>query len=166
MFNGVKLLSPYYEKVLTSEQFQYIKNLYEKLYLNNENIQVSIFYKKHGRITISSDLIGSVMPGKHATSSAVIAAFWPSNTTSLENNDHNRLCVGVVQFFLHHCLSYYKNGNVIKENHIFAYVLWKKLHHHFDYFGRSAIVCENEYEGRNPCCFIPVQRIIVDVHMV
>lgn len=99
------------------------------------------------------------MPGKHATSSAVIAAFWPSNTTSLENNDHNRLCVGVVQFFLHHCLSYYKNGNVIKENHIFAYVLWKKLHHHFDYFGRSAIVCENEYEGRNPCCFIPVQRI-------
>ena len=157
--DGVELLSPYYEKVLTSEQFQYMMQIYEKLYPNKEDIQLSVFYKKYGRITISNDVIGSVMPGKHATSSAVIAAFWSSNITSLQNIDYSRMRVGVVQFFLHHCLTHYKNGEVIKENHIFAYVLWKKFHRHFDYFGKSAIVCENEYEGCNSCCFIPVQRI-------
>lgn len=157
--DDVELLSPYYEKVLTSEQFQWIKSVYEQLYPNNENIQVSVYYKKYGRIKIAGDLIGSVMPGRHATSSAVITAFWPSNTTPLENIDYSRMRVGVVQFFLHHYLSYYEHGEVIIKDHIFAYVLWKKFHFDLDYFGRSAIVCENEYERSDSYCFLPVQRI-------
>ena len=83
---GVELLSPFHEKVLTNEQFEWLKNVYEQLYPNKE-VQVSLFYKKYGHIKISGDLIGSVMPGKHARSSAVIAAYWPSRNTQLVNID-------------------------------------------------------------------------------
>ena len=37
--------------------------------------------------------------------------------------------------------------------------MWKKQHRHYDYFGRSAIVCQNENETNGPYNFIPVQRI-------
>lgn len=60
---GVELLSPFYEKVLTSEQFQWIK------YPNKENIQVSMFYKKYGRIKICSDLINNARKAWYIVSS-------------------------------------------------------------------------------------------------
>ena len=42
--------------------------------------------------------------------------------------------------------------------HIFAYVLWKEKHHHFE-FGASASLCCNSFDAISTYCFLPVQRI-------
>jgi len=66
--------------------------------------------------------------------------------------------VGVVQYFSRHKFRYCISGNHREEVHILVCVKWKKLHAHFDWFGPSAVVCENidEIEYTN---FMPVQRI-------
>jgi len=49
--------------------------------------------------------------------------------------------------------------NTQQIEHIFAYVIWKKQHRHYDYYGSSAIVCQNENESNNSFNLIPAQRI-------
>ena len=44
--------------------------------------------------------------------------------------------------------------------HIFAFVLWKQHHRCYDYFGQSAIMCEDTNDITGPSSFLPVQRII------
>ena len=69
--------------------------------------------------------------------------------------------VGCVQYFLKHKLFILDNeqSNTQQIEHIFAYVIWKKQHRHYDYYGSSAIVCQNENEMTNSFILIPVQRI-------
>jgi len=81
------------------------------------------------------------MPGQNSRSSSVIMAFWPSKGNTLNNIDYSQMQVGVVQFFMRHMLSYSNGGDLIKEERIFAYVLWKQMHPHFNWYGVSATVC-------------------------
>jgi len=82
-------------------------------------------------------------------------ANWPGTTMTLPET----IRVGCVQYFLKHTLSVIEDGRTQHMEHIFAYVMWKKLHSCFDYFGKSAIVNEDEYDTTGPNNFIPVQRI-------
>lgn len=154
--SGVSAIPPYYEHILTSEQSKWLKTIYRQLYNVHEELQISPFYQKCGRVKIACDLIGSDMPGANSNTSAVIMAFWPAKGHDLLNIDYSRMQVGIVQYFLIHHLS---TTEVKKQKHIFAYVHWKKLHRNKDYFGISATVCENEFENNGSCCYIPIQRI-------
>ena len=46
---------------------------------------------------------------------------------------------------------------LIKEEHIFAYILWKQMHPHFNWSGVSATV--DIFESVGSCCLLPVQQI-------
>ena len=86
-------------------------------------------------------------------------AYWPSRGSSLNNIDYSQMQVGVIQYFIHHKLSYCESNARKEEEHIFAYVKWKEQHPHFDWFGVSATVCIDSFESSSPCCLIPIQRI-------
>lgn len=149
------LIPPYKEKILVYTSLYHLETIYHFLY-PSRNIDVLHFYDCYGRITLAGDLIGSVCPGANNSSSSVIMASWPSDGTEVCT-----MRVGCVQYFLKHQLLILDNeqSNTQQIEHIFAYVMWKKQHRHYDYFGRSAIVCQNENETNGPYNFIPVQRI-------
>ena len=86
-------------------------------------------------------------------------AYWPGKSQTFDNIDYSRMRVGVVQYFLRHEFAYNSGDNVVKEEHVFAYVFWKETHRNYDWYGVSATVCANVYEGVSVCCFLPVQRI-------
>ena len=67
--------------------------------------------------------------------------------------------VGTVQYFIRHELGYTNGDDIVREEHVFAYVYWKEVHPHYDWYGVSATVCANINEGVSFCCFLPVQRI-------
>ena len=127
-----------------------------QLYSGTEH-EVSRFYQKCGRVRIAGNLIGSDMPGPHNKSSAVITAFWLRKGDDLQLIDNGRMQVGIIQFFVVHNLTFMINNEKVR--HIWAYVHWKQSHRNRDYFGRSAIVCEESFEECSVCCFILVQRI-------
>jgi len=155
----ITLLPPFFADVLNFEVAEQLQSVYKQLYPRHDLKPVSRFCHKFGRITIAGDLIGSDMPGQNSRSSSVIMAFWPSKGNTLNNIDYSQMQVGVVQFFMHHMLSYSNGGDLIKEEHIFAYVLWKQMHPHFNWYGVSATVCVDMFESVGSCCLLPVQRI-------
>ena len=71
---------------------------------------MSHFYHQHGRVSLSGDVIGSMMPGRNSCqSSSVIAAYWPGTGSSLLSIDYTKKRIGVVQYFIHHSLEVYKD---------------------------------------------------------
>lgn len=154
--SGVEAVSPHYDCVLTADECEFLKCIYLQLYPQFTNFRVSPLYKKCGRISFSGDLIGSEMPGANSVKSSVITAFWPGKGNNLQTIDYSTKQVGVIQYFLIH---YFSSAEVDEERHIFAYVKWKQPHRHQSYFGKSAIVSEDQFEVTDACCFLPVQRI-------
>ena len=130
--------------------------LYLQLGISNGN--VSPFYDKYGRVTLAGELIGSTLPGRSNSASAVIVADWPGTNTETLNNIC-QLRVGRVQYFIKHELLYSKEGKSHKLQHTFAFVLWKRHHHCYDYYGKSAIVCEDTDDISGPSNNLPVQCI-------
>ena len=67
-------------------------------------------YHQHGRVSLSGDVIGSMVPGRNSCqSSSVIAAYWPGTGSSLLSIDYTKKRIGVVQYFIHHSLEVYKD---------------------------------------------------------
>ena len=149
---AVQPLGLFYEDVFTAEEAQQVSDIYQQLYYNR-NITASIIVTHHkfGRVLLAGDTIGSNMPGRHSKSSAVIMAYWPSRGQNLGSIDYSTMQVGTVQYFVRHKFRYCISGSFRyhEEVMLLACVKWKKLHTHFDWFGSSAIVCENidEFES-------------------
>ena len=157
---GIDLLQPYYQDVFNSDVAEQLESIYKLLYPNYNVSSISRFYRKFGHATIAGDLIGSHLPGQNSRTSSVVMAYWPSTTrTSLLNIDYSRMQVGVVQYFISHILQYREMNVEKREEHVFAYVKWKKRHPHYDWFGLSATVCINSYESETCFSMLPIQRI-------
>jgi len=139
--------------VLDAISLQYLKTVYYFLYPHLYGHEVFPFYDHYGHITLAGNLIGSTYPGPNAQSSSVIMANWPEGEMTLPDNKR----VGSVQYFLKHKSSIFKDGHMETMEHIFAFVLWKKMHTCFDYFGTSAIILEDKNDTIGPSNFIPVQ---------
>ena len=45
-----------------------------------------------------------------------------------------------------------------EHEHKLAYVKWYQKHVHEDWYGSSAVVCNNTINPDSPCSFIPIQR--------
>ena len=157
----VVLLSPFKNCIVDSVLLRHLYSVYSFLY---PQFGISIkdvlpFYHQYGRITLAGDLIRSTLPGPNNSASSVIAANWPGTATEILNNTY-QLRVGHVQYFMQYELSLNKSGNIQKMQQIFAFVVWKRHHRFYDYYGQSAIMCEDTDDISGPISFLPVQRIL------
>ena len=95
-----------------------------------------------------------------ANASSVIMAFRPTSGSNLSTINYSRMSVGVVQKYYKNTVTLGKKNTVEEKNeHVLAYVVWKKRHTHEDWFGLSATVTFTLDEPHSMCSFIPVQRI-------
>ena len=167
----IKCLPPYYDSVFDYEQLQQLKLTYQQLYPHLEVTRLSPFFVRVGRVSFCDEVIGSVLNCKTANSSSVIGAYWPGSGNHLPTTAITTLRIGVIQFFVKHLFTpQLCQGSEVE--HIFAFVLWKKLHRNRDFFGISAQVCSTTSETPSPCSFLPVLRIackcahlVTDVNM-
>ena len=160
--SAVKPLKPFKMKALSSEQSRQLLGIYEQLYPSKSVAHMSHLYHEYGRISLAGDTIGSEMPGPNSHSSATIAAYWPGCGNSLSSIDYTDRRVGKIQYFLQHKIEFHNENDTgsKKLQHLFCYVLWKKVHPNSNMFGQSAVVCIDLYELPSACCFLPVQRIL------
>lgn len=149
---------PLYEEVMNAEAADNLKCIYAQLYPNKQVKIMPSVYTKFGRLRMGADVFGSKLPGPNNHSSSVVMAYWPSKGNSLSSIDYSKFQVGVIQYFLRHKI-YFNEDNINNTEHIFAFIKWKKLHQEYDWYGASAIICENEFESCSPCSYLPVQRI-------
>ena len=105
---------------------------------------------------LGESLIGSLLPGRNSKSPSVVEAFWARSGDDLEAIDYNWPRVGVVQFFASHTTVFKEESGSSDKSiqHMFAYVLWKKLHPHSDFLGISSTIGVDLFETPDP-----VQRI-------
>ena len=151
--------APFKERVLDSDLLLQLITVYRFLYPQQDLNDCSVlpFYNEYGHVTLAGDLIGSTLPGPHNSTSAIIMSDWPgADTGHLDTCSTSQMRVGCIKYFIKHEISFVKDSKMV---HIFAYVGWKKRHQYYDYFGKSAMVCENVEDINGPSDFIPVQRI-------
>lgn len=148
---GIELLGSFHSSVFNSDIGEQVE---KKLYPNCIQSPISRFYKKFGHATIASNVVGSLLPGRNSRTSAVIMAYWPSRGQNLSDIDYSRMQVGVIEYFISHLLQYQEKS---EEEHVFAYVKWKKGHPHCDWFGVSATVCIDSYEDQSCFSLLPIQ---------
>ena len=155
----VKLLPPFQQKVLTEEMFQQLKSIYTLMFPHKEIVHMSYFYREYGRIQLASDVIGSNKPGPNSRSSSVVMAYWPSREDLTGGSE--QLNVGEVQLYIKHSIKIRQQPSCDPQTecYAFAYVNWRKLHQHCNWFGVSARVCIDSFEQPSAFCFVPVQRI-------
>lgn len=147
----LKLIPPLKEKVLSSDDSKKLRSVYEQLYPSRTISLMSRFISQCRRIMFANELIGS-----GNLKEAVIMAYWPGGGSSLSSIEYGRCRVGVIQYFLRHCITF---SDQTTEEHVFCYVLWKQDHPSRDWFGKSATVTSMTYKVEDACCYMPVQRI-------
>ena len=106
------------------------------------------FYREHGRVLLSGDIIGCAMSGTNNHTLSVIAAYWPGSGSSLHSIDYTEKRIGVVQYFVLHSIEFYKENDDIsagteKFQCLFCFLHWKKQHPKANWFGVSAVVCDD-----------------------
>ena len=146
--------------ILNADEVEQLTMLYSQLYPGKSIHHLPHSYQRCGRVTLYGHLIGSTLPGGNNHASSVIMAFWPTNGTTLLPTDHQKMSVGIVQYFVRHCVHFKcdHNSKIDVLEHVFAYI-WKKVHPNHHFYGCSATVSENIYELPSMCSFLPVQRI-------
>ena len=82
-------------------------------------------YQCFGRVGLGGSLIGSTLPGGNSSNSSVIMAYWAGSGNDLLAIDYTRMRVGVIQYFLLHCVHFQRDSGTEKVEHVFAYVLWE-----------------------------------------
>ena len=115
---------------------------------------MSYFYREHGHIQLGCNSLGSIKPGPNNVSSM---ANWPSTENILSTLTSEQMNVGELQYYIKHSIKtvQYPTSTPKNVTYIFAYVHWKKLHQHQNWFGMSAKVCL----APDACCLMPVKRI-------
>lgn len=155
----IQLVPPSFESYFDLIQFQHLTSAISQLYPNKCIVHLPHNYQRFGKVKLGGSLIGSALPGGNSKTSSVIMAYWAGSGDNLYDFDYNRMRVGVVQFFaLHKAILQDESSNVAVE-HLFAYVLWKKVHPFCDYLGVSSTVSSDLFETSSVCNFLPVQRI-------
>ena len=151
--NISELLKPIHNRMLTSDETQQLKMLYENMYPNVQIGTVSMFMYTSTR----ANFYGKVYSSNCARSekSKVIAAYWPRESPLVI--DASKLSIGEVQYFLQHTVQF-SCGNTSKM-HKFAFVKWYEQHSQEKWFGKSAIIAKKSTVHPSPCSFLPIERI-------
>ena len=147
------MLPKVYEKVLSVNQANNVKQLYSLLYPNYDIKNFSFFYEESSSAILFGETYNSV--NSRTNKNSVYIANWLANLDS--STFSKRVCQ--IQCFLKHCVTllHRDTGDVYKSVHILCHVSWFKAHTEYDWFGHSAIVCQTDVE-EDSC--IPIQRFI------
>lgn len=152
----IKPFPPFFERIFDETEMEQLSSVINQLYPNNIIAYIPRHYQCFSFVGLGGSLIGSTLPGGNMSSSSVIMAFWAGSGNDLLAVDYTRMRVGVIQYFLLHSVHFQDTEKV---EHVFAYVLWKKLHPNSDFYGVTSTVSSNLFETPAACCFLPVQRI-------
>ena len=115
-------LPPLHEKVLDASEVQHLTLVYNQLYQTKCLYHVSHYYMLCGRVTLGSDVIGSVLPGCNNVASSVIMACWAGSGSDLHAIDYSLMRVGGVQKFIKHKVMFMEEDIFEEAEHIFAYI--------------------------------------------
>ena len=153
---GIDLLPKVYEKVLSSNLVNNMKQLYALLYPDYEFNSFSLFYEESSSATLLGETYNSV--NSRTNRNSVYLANWATNPAS--SNTSKRVCQ--IQRFLKHTITllHKDTGDAYKSVHIFCCVSWFKPHIKYNWFGHSAIVCQTNVEEESSVSLIPIQRFI------
>ena len=155
----VTLLPPKCRKVLTGEDVQHLRCIYEQLYPGAVVSHISHFCIFSRKATFCGELFASQKSQSKKCSTVV--AFWPGRGKSLLQVDtcaHPN--VGRIQYFFRHSMTLkYSSGQLQQKEHVMCSMRWMQFHQFLDWFGSSALVCSTITEVYDSCCFMPVQRI-------
>jgi len=168
---AIAMLPPFHEDVFCAKLLDDLMSFYKIIYPHCTVEHISPFFVRCGRATLCNQLVGSLLNSRSSNSSSVIGAYWPTfrSDVGVPSTDYSiKMRIGQVQYFCKHqsVISMPDKENQDNE-HMLAYVKWHQKHSHDDWYGTSAIVCNNSYEPDSPCSFIPIQRIhVVCAHCV
>ena len=159
----IVMLPPFHEDTFCTEYLSNLESFYKMIYPNYTFEHISQFFVHCGRVTLCNQLIGSALNSRCSNSSSVIGAYWPTfrHDVQAPSTDYNiKLRIGAIQYFFKHRVVASMPGKDIQHyEHKLAYVKWYQKHAHEDWYGSSAVVCNNTNDRDSPCSFIPIQRI-------
>lgn len=108
---------PVYKCVLTLEEQENLKIMYEELYPHRTIKFYPLIYEKCKRAVIGEELVSSVRYKDDHQS--VIVAYWPSTGHSLATIDYTHYRVGVIQYFLKHTVTFQDSDDTEKRRNMF-----------------------------------------------
>ena len=152
LFDCSKPLPPIYEFVMEENSLLELKKMMHIVYQLEAATGFSMVCQKFGRLELGGELLMSILSGNVRNS--CVAAYWPLEGEEF-NFNMSKPNVGEIQYFMRQQTA----SDPYKEC-IFAFVKWRQAHFHLDWFGSSAIVCNNDYVSTNHFSFIPVHRIL------
>jgi hypothetical protein len=153
------------DAILTADQARSLSMFYQVFYSNTLNVSfLPLTYKKVKSILYAGDKLGSCLS---ARSSSVVCAYWPGSIESVQISNfsaNNILRVGQIQYFLQHTVETTSNSEsgpqqISHRHHLWAYIIWKKLHPFLHYFGLDSVASAVEDEQPTAACLIPVSFI-------
>ena len=153
--SNIDVIPPICEYVLSSWEFESLKEMYKMLY-PNYNFERIYFRRVCQKLEKNISFCGYILASAKGNTdrNSCISAFWKS-PSNLNSSIGGELRFGHIQYFLNHCIQ--SESSTVR--HIIAVVNWNKKHPNEMYFGSSAYVVRNDVEVGNSFCLIPVQRL-------
>lgn len=150
----VKFLSPIYSGVFTTNEIHHLEIVYSYIYPNYTISHLSHFYEASKRCEIGDEYFTSMNTKER---SSVIMAYWP--VESYNEPLEKQLQVGYIQRFIKHNIKISKENYVETKTHIICEIEWCIQHVQRSWYGVSATMCTLMKYAKNPCSFMPIQRI-------
>ena len=157
-----QLQEPQLESVFNSHDIEQLHSLYQQLNPQNSIEYISPFYIRSERASIGGDTLGSIMNNRSASSASIIAAYWPTEGSSISCINYAHKSIGKVLYYFTQSITVHKASALTsqKMQYTMAFVQWMETHPQNSLYGISATLCYNIYKAPSLCSFIPVLRII------
>ena len=149
----IQLLPPAAEYILSSEYFDYLKQLVVELNPGISDCQPLQLCRRYNSVCVAGEVFGSKI--RRTDRNACIAAYWPTSPGSSLDSCYE-LKFEFVQFYLLYSVKF-SGTNLC--NYVFAFVRWNKKHCNSNWFGSSVFVSSQCTEPLSRYSFIPVQRL-------
>jgi len=157
--SAVQVVPPVYKHVLSQENQERLKTIYQQMYPNKTIKFFPCIYEECKRAIIGDEIVSSVR--NKEDHQGVIVAYWPSTGSTLANVDYTQFNIGLIQHFVKHSITLFDNSNrEVTDQHLFCYIRWKQRHPNANWFGRSAVLTDKLNEVESACCYMPIQRIV------
>ena len=99
------------------------------------------------------------MNNRSASSASIIAAYWPTEGSSINCINYAHKSIGKVLYYFTQSITVSALTSQ-KMQYTMAFVQWMETHPQHSLYGISATLCYNVYKAPSLCSFIPVLRII------
>jgi len=150
----IKLLSPVLEGVFNSTQIERIRRVYNLLYPNTNILHFFQFYEYSKSCAMGGEIFTA---NYYSSRTSVVIAIWP--TECLHEPTRSKQ-VGRITKLIKHKVKVRAESSIKEEYHLFCVIEWYVQHTRNDWYGSSAIVCNNFTYSESECSYMPIQRIL------